>query len=40
MKIGIIFSERDWTAAEIALKIQGLAFSKDVDCYISPKHSS
>lgn len=38
MKIGIIFSERDWTAAEIALKLQSLAYSNDIDCYISPKH--
>lgn len=38
MKIGIIFSEKDWTASEIALKIQSLAYSSDLDCYISPKH--
>jgi len=39
MKIGIIYSEKDWTAADIALKIQAIAFSKDIDCFISPKHT-
>lgn len=38
MKLGIIFPERDWTAADIALKIQSLAYNNDIDCYISPKH--
>jgi hypothetical protein len=40
MKIAIIFSEKDWTASEIALKIQSLAYTNDLDCYISPKHIS
>lgn len=38
MKIAILYSEKDWTASEIALKIQSLAFSNDLECYISPKH--
>lgn len=38
MKIGIIFSERDWVATEVALKIQSLAYFINLDCYISPKH--
>jgi hypothetical protein len=39
MKIGITYSQNDWTASEIALKIQAIAFSHDIDCYISPKHT-
>jgi hypothetical protein len=39
MKIGITYSQNDWTASEIALKIQAIAFSHDIDCYISPKQT-
>jgi len=39
MKIGIIHPERDWTAADVAIKIQAIAFSANIDCFISPKHT-
>lgn len=39
MKIGIIYPERDWTAADLALRLEVFAFEKDIDVYISPRHT-
>ncbi len=36
--ISFIYIKEDWTAAELAMKVRGLAGSKNVKVYSTPKH--